>query len=162
MSREQDKEGFLTPKKFAVVTPSREKKEKQESTSLKSNSFYSLSKETKYHSFPTYLSPEGKMDSNIKKEPDNPSPSRDEPSLHQVLELIVDEIDLSNTKKPHEIPLGLEHLDTFLTYIQGENNFLADCFLRLPLMEIPTAGDGNQYKICWREKIRSLVKKDSR
>ena len=32
-------------------------------------------------------------------------------------------------------------LDTFLTYIQGENNFLADCFLRLPLMEIPTAGD---------------------
>ena len=102
MSREQDKEGFLTPKKFAVVTPSREKKEKQESTSLESNSFYSLSKETKYHSFPTYLSPEKKMD--IKKEPDNPNPSgstnnpnssepMDEPNLHQLLELLVDEID---------------------------------------------------------------------
>ena len=57
MSREeQEKDGFTTPKKFAVITPSREKKEKPKTT-LASNSFYSLSKES-FHTIPDHLSPE--------------------------------------------------------------------------------------------------------
>ena len=48
MSREeQEKDGFITPKKFAVITPFKKRKEEDEkpkTTRLDSNSFFSLSK----------------------------------------------------------------------------------------------------------------------
>ena len=55
MSREElDKDVFLPPKKFVVVTPSKEEKPKP--NQLANNSFYLLSKEIKYHNIylPTY------------------------------------------------------------------------------------------------------------
>ena len=57
MNREkQEKEVFITPKKFAVITPSRERKEdeKPKTSILASNSFFSLSKEA-FHTIPDYL-----------------------------------------------------------------------------------------------------------
>ena len=54
------------------------------------------------------------MESNIKKEepePDKPNSlgaTIQEPNLHQLLELLVEEIDSANKKKPHEIILGLD------------------------------------------------------
>ena len=89
MSREeQDKDGFTTPKKFAVITPSREKIEEKAKTTLASNSFYSLSKES-FHTIPDHLSPD-KMEKKVKNEETRPDESKSsaftakkEPSLHE-------------------------------------------------------------------------------
>ena len=37
--------------------------------------------------------------------------------------------------------LYIDEFDTLLTHIEGEMNVLANCFLRLPLMEKATVGD---------------------
>ena len=77
MSREeQEKDRFTTPKKFAVITPSRsrEKKDEKSKTTLASNSFYSLSKES-FYTIPDHLSPE-KMDKKVKKEEPSVEESR--------------------------------------------------------------------------------------
>ena len=68
MSREeQDKDGFLPPKKFAMATLSKEEKPKP--NRLASNSFYLLSKEIKYHTIPSYILPERqRMDTKDKEE----------------------------------------------------------------------------------------------
>ena len=63
MSRE-DKEGFRLSKKPIKVTPSK-KEEDVKTSQLMDNHFYSLSKETKYHSIPSYLYPEKKMSADI-------------------------------------------------------------------------------------------------
>ena len=124
MSREeQEKDGFTTPKKFAVITPSR--KEEKPKTTLASNSFYSLSKES-FHTIPDHLSPE-KMEKKVKKEeprPDEPKSStsakKKEPTLHEVLEMIVEEIDLSEKKKSYEIIKALDQqgVKTWKTFVR--------------------------------------------
>ena len=58
MSREE-KDGFTTPKKFAVITPSKERKEEKPKTTLASNSFYSLSKESFHILFLTFYHQKG-------------------------------------------------------------------------------------------------------
>ena len=113
MSREeQEKDGFTTPKKFAVITPSREKIEEKAKTTLVSNSFYSLSKES-FHTIPDHLSPD-KMDKKVKNEeprPDAPKSSasvaKKEPSLHDKLAELISSINLKDKKNPHEIIRGL-------------------------------------------------------
>ena len=108
MSREeQEKDGFTTPKKFAVITPSREKKEKPKTT-LASNSFYSLTKES-FHTIPDHISPD-KMDKKVKNEeprPDEPkslaSVVKKEPSLHEKLAEFISSINLKDKKNPHVI-----------------------------------------------------------
>ena len=130
MSREE-KDGFTTPKKFAVITPSKEKKkERKPKTTLASNSFYSLSKES-FHTIPDHLSPE-KMDKKVKNEEPRPDESKSlasatktiEPTLHQVLEKIVEEIDLSEKRKSYEIfkALDQQNVKTWKTFVRMQEH----------------------------------------
>ena len=63
MSRE-DAEGFRLPKKPIKVTPLK-KEEEAETNRLSDNHFFSLSKEIKYHTIPSFLTPERKMSTNL-------------------------------------------------------------------------------------------------
>ena len=115
MSSKESK--FTTPKKSysEVVTPS--KKERN-------NPFLLLSKETKYYTIHSYLSPAkdismGKS-TRPKDDPDDPDnipsgPGGDnkgtnqtqEPNLHEILEELIPSIGTSTAKNPHEIIKGL-------------------------------------------------------
>ena len=126
MSREeQEKDGFLSPKKFAVITPSKEEEEdkRPKPNRLSNNPFYSLDKEIKFLTIPSLLSPERQGISIMNKNEPTPdgtlstgtskveSKIQPEPTFYQLLEELVDEIDLSKKGKPHEIIKGLERQD---------------------------------------------------
>ena len=63
MSRE-DLEGFRLPKKPIKVNPLK-KEEEAEITRLSDNHFFLLSKEIKYHTIPSCLTPERKMSADL-------------------------------------------------------------------------------------------------
>ena len=104
MSREDKTSGKKSYSE--VVSPFKKKKKKKKK--LTSNSFFSLSEDSRY---PSSLPPRKiTMGKNVNVDATNVSPtgSQSEPSLHEKLEELIPSVATGTKNNPHEIILGLK------------------------------------------------------